>query len=359
MAITVKRKPNRFFPDSKRVIARFYMPGKTDRAKSIIKKVLALSEKNANQILTQILNNFSRRHRNISKIFENSYNEIKELVGEINGNDKPVSLKKKLLIGSYFTMEYSIESTAFFNPSVVEGPDQSNLEEGQKRIIVSFRATGEKHISSIVFRRGVIDKKNNLKFQTPGKLVDVPEVIKRYVYKKSVFLRKLDEMKIHKDIVGMVMDRLKDTFIYGELKRSIEETIKSVKMSHSKSKVIQAIKWLASAHYEVKFSLDTAISERVIFPVSYTEVNGIEDARFVRFTDDNGHVMYYATYTAYDGYSILPKLVKTEDFYHFVVMPIHGEYAQNKGMSLFPRRIDGKYAMISRSDGVNRRGATV
>jgi predicted GH43/DUF377 family glycosyl hydrolase len=118
-------------------------------------------------------------------------------------------------------------------------------------------------------------------------------------------------------------------------------------------KVIEAILWLAKSHYEVKFSLDTAISERVIFPVSISEVNGIEDARFVKFTDDNGEITYYGTYTAYDGYAILPKLIKTSDFYHFKIMPIHGAYAQNKGMSLFPRRIDGKYAIISRSDGIN------
>ena len=110
---------------------------------------------------------------------------------------------------------------------------------------------------------------------------------------------------------------------------------------------------LDSSSYEVTFSRDAAISERVLFPASYSESNGIEEARFVRFTDDDGSVMYYATYTAYNGFTILPKLLKTEDFYHFKIMPLHGIYAQNKGMSLFPRRIKGKYVMISRSDGLN------
>jgi predicted GH43/DUF377 family glycosyl hydrolase len=204
-----------------------------------------------------------------------------------------------------------------------------------------------------VFRRGIIDKNNNIKFHPAGRLVDVPEVIKRHVYKKKIFLKKLNEMRVQKEVVGQVMEKLGDTFIYGHLKRSIDETIKQVRMTPSKKKVLDAIMWLASAHYEVKFSLDTAISERVIFPVSYTEINGIEDARFVRFVDDNGEVTYYSTYTAYDGFTILPKLIETRDFYEFKVMPIHGEYAQNKGMSLFPRKINGKYAMISRSDGIN------
>ncbi len=352
MTITVERKKTRFYPNSKRVIAKFYMPLKEDRAKVIVTNILRLSEEEVSRMLNRVLSDFSRRHRNISKIFENSFNSLKEILGNIN-NKKPLSLKKKLLIGSYFTEEYSIESTAFFNPSIVEAPDQSHLEEGQKRIIVSFRATGEKHISSIVFRQGIIDKDNSLKFQTAGRLVDVPEIIKRYVYKKKIFLKKLSEMCIQKDVVSMVMDKLGKTFIYGELKQSIEETLKQVKVTPSKIKVIESLMWLAESHYEVKFSLDTAISERVLFPVSYAEVNGIEDARFVKFTDDNGKATYYATYTAYDGFTILPKLMKTSDFYNFKVMPLHGEHAQNKGMALFPRKINGKYAMIARSDGIN------
>jgi len=113
------------------------------------------------------------------------------------------------------------------------------------------------------------------------------------------------------------------------------------------------ITWLASSHYELEFSLDTNISERVIFPVSVNEKNGIEDARFVKFTDDNGECVYYATYTAYDGTTILPKMLETRDFYHFKIMPLHGEIAQNKGMALFPRKVNGKYAMLCRLDGYN------
>jgi predicted GH43/DUF377 family glycosyl hydrolase len=111
--------------------------------------------------------------------------------------------------------------------------------------------------------------------------------------------------------------------------------------------------WLASSHYEIHFSIDSAISERVIFPVSATEQRGIEDARFVKFTDDNGEITYYATYTAFDGMTILPKLISTKDFYDFKILPINGEIARNKGMALFPRKINGKYVMLCRIDGVN------
>ncbi len=329
------------------------MPGGSGRAISIITKVINLSDKDVHITINQVLRNFSQRHRNITKIFEKHFDNVEHVLNELNIETESLSLEKKLLIGSYFTMEYSIESTAFFNPAIVEDPYQTNLEEGQKRVIVSFRATGEGHISSIVFRSGIIDKNNNLKFKVPGKYVNVPEVVKRHVYEKNLFLKKLDEMNIHKDVIGLVMDKLGDKFIYGELQASIAVAKKDTKLSYTRKKVVEAINWLAGAHYKISFSLDTAISERVIFPTSYTENNGIEDARFVRFVDDDGSITYYATYTAYNGFAILPKLLQTKDFYHFNIMPINGEKAQNKDMALFPRKIKGKYAMVSRFDGVN------
>jgi len=353
MALTVHRKSIKFIPDPKRVIARFFMPGQEDRAQAIIQRIVSLPEDSCRQLFNDVLRSFSKRHRNISKIFDNNYNNIKHLVERSGIEPDTLSRERKLLIGSYFTNEYSIESAAFFNPSIVEDPYQGNFNNGQLQVIVSFRATGEGHISSIVFRSGTFDSDNNLTFAPAGNFVDVPEVVKRHVYRKSSFLKKLEEMRIVKDVVGLVMDRLGDTFIYGELLASIEETRSSIEITHTKEKVLQAINWLASSHYEISFSLDTAISERVIFPVSYSESNGIEDARFVKFTAEDGKVTYYATYTAYNGFTILPKLMETEDFYHFKIMPLHGNYAQNKGLAFFPRKIGGKYAMISRCDGEN------
>jgi len=392
MSITVKRKNIRFDPDPTRVISRFLFPGGVDRASSMIERVLKLSDEDVNLILNHILRNFSNRHRNISRIFENNFNRVKQFFDDTNIESETALMKdkikelriqmkklkskdiqkhkrRKLLIGSYFTMEYYIESAAFFNPSVVEHPDQTNLrEDGQKRLIVSFRATGEGHISSIVFREGIIDKDNNLFFKSISNLVDVPEVIKRHLYDKKVFLRKLNEMNIYKNAGGEIKEvtkneikakikwiigELGDKFTYGELRASIEEAMRNHDLTYIEKRVIESIKWLASSHYEIEFSLDTTISERVIFPISYTERNGIEDARFVKFTDDDGSEIYYATYTAFDGYTILPKLLQTKDFYHFKVMPLNGKYAQNKNMALFPRKINGKYVMLSRYDGAN------
>lgn len=353
LSIQVNRKDITFYPDSKRVIARFFFPGGEVRAKTIIRNILALPEEDTRFTLNQVLTNFSQRHRNISKVFRRHFNKVKHILAAIDIDPDTLSKATKLLIGSYFTMEYSIESAAFFNPSIMEDPDQTALGENERRVIVSFRATGEGHISSIVFRSGIIDKDNNFSFKDPGDLVDIPAAIKRYIYNKQAFLGKLIEMNIQEELCILVMSYLNDNFTYGELQIAIEKAIKENNLDTVQSKVIKDINWLANAHYEFSFSLDTALSERVIYPISDTEINGIEDARFVRFTDDDGSVTYYATYTAYSGFTILPKLIETKDFYSFKVLPLHGEYAQNKGMALFPRRIHNKYAMVSRIDGVN------
>lgn len=351
MPLKVKRSSIRIFPDPKKIITRFFMPDRYEKAKLIIQNVLNLSEIETSSGLDQVLKNFSKRHRNISKILDNSFERVKEIIIDMKVNPKILSLKKKLLIGAYFTQEYSIESSAFFNPSIVVDPDQFNLEEGQTRVIISFRATGEGHISSIVFRNAIIDKDNNISIIEPGNLVDKPETVKRYVYNKKYFRKKFKEIDYNGQVLDMVLDRLKDKFIYGELLHSIAEVLKDKSLTKLDSAELKRIKWLATSHYETTFSLDTAISERVIFPVSYSETNGIEDARFVRFIDDDGSITYYATYTAFNGHSILSNLLETKDFYHFKIEPLNGEYSVNKGMALFPRRIGGKYAMASYYDG--------
>ena len=354
MQVSVNRKDLKFLPDSSRVIARFHYTG-DERALSIIRSVLSMSDEKTSTALKQVLRDYSMRHRNISKIFEKHFNNITHLFARLNVDPEVLVLSQKLLIGSYFTMEYSIESSAFFNPSIVEHPDQSETGTGEKRVIISFRATGEGHISSIVFRMGILDQENNLSIRPVGKMLEEAEHILRHKYDKKSFSSKLNEMKDFQGIIpsGLILDKLNDKFTYGELYRCIEEDKKRLHLATYKEMFFNQIMWLASSHYELEFSLDTNISERVIFPVSSSETNGIEDARFVKFTDDNDEVVYYATYTANDGNSILPKLLETRDFYHFKICPLHGEIAQNKGMAMFPRKVNGKYAMLGRLDGVN------
>jgi len=354
MQVTVTRKDSKFLPDPSRVIARFFYIS-DERSKYVIRNVLAMSEIEVYTTLSQVLRGYSRRHRNISMIFETHFNKLYNLFDELGIKPGNVNQSHKLLIGSYFTVEYSIESAAFFNPSIVEDPDQSELGPDEKRVILSFRATGEGHISSIVFRSGIINKNNNLIIEPVGKMLAEAERIKRHIYNKASFIKKLDEMRDFDNKISpvFVLEKLADSFTYGELKRAVEETRKTRHLMPNKELIVNQMMWLAKSHYELDFSIDSAISERVIFPISETERNGIEDARFVKFTEDNGEVTYYATFTAYDGISILPKLLSTKNFYHFKGLPIHGELAQNKGMALFPRKINGKYAMLCRIDGMN------
>ena len=354
MGITINRKDTKFLPDPSRVIGRFcYFSN--ERGKNIILSVLAMSDSEVFNALNQVLRRYSRRHRNISKLFEMHFIKLSGLFNELGIKAAKINQSRKALIGSYFTMEFSIESAAFFNPSIVEDPDQSGAGFNEKRVILSFRATGEGHISSIVFRSGIIDNNNNLIVEPVGEMLAEAERIKRHIYNKKSFIKKLDEMRDFDNKLSpvFVLEKLGDRFTYGELKRAVEETRKTHKLTPGKELIINQMVWLARSHYEIEFSLDSAISERVIFPISYTERNGIEDARFVRFTDEHNEVIYYATYTAYDGMSILPKLLSTSDFYKFKGMPIHGELAQNKGMALFPRKINGKYAILCRIDGIN------
>jgi predicted GH43/DUF377 family glycosyl hydrolase len=353
MQVTITRKSVLFNPDPSRVIARFHYAN-DERSKGIIRKVLDIPDEEAKIELSQVLRGYSKRHRSISKIFENHFNRLSHVLGEMNINPEDIAEHMKILIGSYFTKEYSIESAAFFNPSIIEAPDQSELHVGEKRVILSFRATGEGHISSIVFRSGILDKNSDLLIEPVGRMLDEAENIKRHIYNKTAFTTELNELQDNnKSISSKVFSKLGENFTYGELARSVKETKQELELSTSKERQLNQILWLASSHYEIKFSLDTAISERVIFPVSANERNGIEDARFVKFIDENGEATYYATYTAYDGLSILPKLIETKDFYHFNIKPINGEIGRNKGMALFPRKINGKYAMLCRIDGVN------
>ena len=389
MQITVTRKKQIFSPDSSRVIARFlYLDD--DRSADIIRKVLAMPEEQVKIAMSQVLRGYARRHRNISRIFERHFDRLAPIFDKIEVNEADLSSAQKALVGSYFTMEYSIESAAFFNPSIVEHPDQSELRSDEKRVIFSFRATGEGHISSVVFRSGILDRDNNLTIEPVGKMLAEADKIIRNTYHKKSFRKKLNDIEDNSTVIvppilavdeiqvpekeistaisdkkeemhdqakvvtpDFILDNLGETFTYGELMRNLGIAIKDTTLTEEHIKIINQMMWLASSHYEIHFSIDSAISERVIFPISATEQRGIEDARFVKFIDDNGEVTYYATYTAYDGIAILPKLISTKDFYDFKILPINGGVAQNKGMALFPRRINGKYAMLCRIDGVN------
>jgi predicted GH43/DUF377 family glycosyl hydrolase len=283
-------------PDPTRVIVRPFKPATeprdlnaTDktRANHIVDRVLALDPEAADSQLADVLDNFQGRHRNLLETFE-SRADVMEQVLAAHGTFSPV---QRQLIGAYFLNEYSFEASALFNPSIVPHPDQSDAPKGGRRFILSLRATGEGHVSSLTFRAGTITADGSLTVDPTARLASSPRISRR-------------------------------------------------------------ISSPDGDHVELTFNPEEELSERVIFPVTESQSNGIEDARFVEFHDDKRKT-YYATYTAYSGRAIRSELIETADFMSFRLTPLKGAAARNKGMALFPRKIDGKYAMIARQDNEN------
>ena len=348
----VKRKKKKILGDDSRVITRPHIPDGAHRIPKIIQRIVDLPDRAAEGLLEEIMLDFSERHKDIKSVFERHLNAVKDYVPP---NVVP-SETKKALIGAYFTMEYSIESAALFNPSIVLHPDQSRLDKSRLRFILSLRATGEGHVSSIVFRSGILDEHNTFLFDPISDYVETPDIQLNPVYDRHLFQLKLHEMEVCNEVTTHLFDQLPEEFTYNELKERIEALRAEPVFSGARqNETFDIMYWLANSNYELNFRPEHQISERVIFPVSENESRGIEDARFVQFFDDNGEFTYYATYTAYNGFRILPQLIETKDFVKFRIITLNGQAVQNKGMALFPRKIDGRYVMLSRQDGENNR----
>ena len=345
----VKRRSTVLNAESSRVITRPHIPGGPARSKHLIERVSKLSDDDVHHLLENIFQEFSTRHRNFREVLKRNFDRISVHV------PKSISLsdEQRLLLGAYFTSEYSVEAAALFNPSMVPDPDQKGVDKGSLRFVMSFRATGEGHVSSVEFRGGIVDQNNDIFFDPVSQYVATPEIHTDPVYHRLHFRRKLEEMGARDRVMNHLLDGLGETFTIEELGIQVEDLRSTRFRRVDKNHAIDTALWLARSNYEVIFRSDQPISERVIFPVSQNESSGIEDARFIRFVDDDGSVIYYATYTAYNGFEILPQLLETDDFLTFRMHTLSGNAAQNKGMALFPRKINGRYVMLSRQDGVN------
>ena len=349
-SIRVRRHGATFQPESERVIIRPFIPGNPQIVASILNRVLLLGEAEADAELKAILLEFASRHFDIESLLLANYEKVRPAISA----QAPLSRVRQLLIGALFSGEYALESAALFNPSMVPHPDQSGVAEGGMRFIMSLRATGEGHISSIEFRTGVIAADGTIGVEPVSRFVTVPELVPNPTYRKRSFTVKIHEMGFEDGHAASVMNPLAETFTLQELDESMRRVRRESKpASRGLRRALEAFRWLADSNYEINFSSKLALSERIIFPVSPNESNGIEDARFVRFADDDGSVLYCATYTAYNGRAILPQFIETQDFLHFRVLTLNGDAVQNKGMALFPRRIGGRYAMLSRQDDEN------
>jgi len=345
----VKRRPTLLNAESARVITRPHIPGDKARTTVLIVRVSKLSDEDVQHLLDAVIQDFSGRHRNFREVLQRNFDRIAEHV------PKRISLspEQQLLLGAYFTAEYSVEAAALFNPSIVPHPDQKGVTKGSQRFVMSFRATGEGHLSSIEFRSGLVDANHDIYFDPISQYVATPEMHTDPIYHRVHFRQKLEEMGASDRVTNKLLKGLGETFTFGQLESKIKKLLSTKFRLKDKHNAIDTVLWLARSNYEVIFRPDEQISERVIFPVSENESAGIEDARFVRFVDDDKSVTYYATYTAYNGFEILPQILETTDFLTFRMHTLSGKEARNKGMALFPRKINGNFVMLSRQDGVN------
>jgi predicted GH43/DUF377 family glycosyl hydrolase len=348
--IKIRRQDITLLPDSSRVIILPFIPNNTQRIATVIGRALALTEEEVEQELMGIRAEFESRHFHIESVLLNNYAKVQSHVF----TQRLLTPARRLLIGALFSGEYSLESAALFNPSMVQHPDQTDLQKGALRFIMSLRATGEGHISSIEFRVGIVSEDGSISLDPVSRFVTIPQLVPNPTYRKKSFVVKLFEMGFDNGCTDAVLAPLADHFTRSELGESVLRVRSEIRpLTHDVQHTLECINWLADSNYELCFSSKLALSERIIFPVSDIESNGIEDARFVRLVDDDGTVMYYATYTAYSGHDILPMLIETKDFLRFHILTLNGSAVQNKGMALFPRRIDGRYAMLSRQDDEN------
>lgn len=347
--IPVERLPIRLEANEDWVITLPFFHGGQARVRSVFSRIEQFTEVEVEALLQKVLASFAHRHHDFAAVLDEHYDRAAGLID----SRRSLSRQRQRLIGSYFTMEYAIASAALFNPSIVPHPNQNGVPAGGLRFLMSLRATGEGHVSSIVFRTGLIHSDRRIEFYPPGPFPRRTRLSPDPFYVKDLFARKLREMAISWPAVELVMSCLPDRFTLTELELAISDTRRRNPEVLRLEETIEGIRWLARENYQLDLPEDAYISQMVIFPQSDNERRGIEDLRMVRFTDDDGSVTYYGTYSAYDGYRVLPQLMESSDLHHIRIHTLNGACAQNKGMALFPRRIDGHYVMCSRIDGVN------
>lgn len=347
----VTRSPWRIDADPARVITQLFVPGQEgfehqeSRAGVVLARILALSEREVCSALDDVTARFDRRHRDLVGIFRRHAGELADRLNP----DIEISDQRMVLLGAAFTSEYAIEGAALCNPSMVAHPDQAGVDPGCLRFVMSVRGIGEGHRSSIGFRTGVVDAAGRPGVDDRAALATVgtqgPGLLEAEAFR--VELARLDDAG---EAAAYVLDALAERFTWAELTRRLGELQTHLSTRGRAQETIAEIRTIAERTYRVEFPSCTEVSERVLFPSMPAEAVGMEDARFVRFTEDDGSVTFYATYTAYNGSQISQQLLETRDFRSFASTPMVGPAAANKGLALFPRRIGGRFAALSRAD---------
>jgi predicted GH43/DUF377 family glycosyl hydrolase len=347
------RSPVRINPEPSRVIAKLFVPGEEvpeneSRTAAVIARVLHLDEYQVEEVLTRTFESYEGRHRDLRRIFASHFEAIAHRIP----HGEEISERRQLLVGSYFTHEYSIEGAALCNPSMVAHPDQDGLADDQTRFVLSARAIGEGHLSCIELRTGVVGPGTRIEVDPTTPVTSLGQV-RPADYDRRLFESLLSEHADDDEVVAFLHRHLPVRFSAEDLNHTLRNLPHALTPRQGTHRTIELIQWIAASTYDREFPPETLLSERVLWPTGPTERRGMEDARFVRFTEDDGDASYYATYTAFDGSTVVPQRLQTRDFRVFHATQFSGPAAANKGMALFPRKVGGKYLALSRWDREN------
>jgi predicted GH43/DUF377 family glycosyl hydrolase len=348
----VSRQNLRLNRDPKRVIAKPFIPGGhpiplNERAARIVQRVLELGDADVAAAYENTLGGFGNRHRDLEAVFAENFRAMEHRVAE----DSKIDDRRRLLLGALFTHEIAVEGAALTNPSMVPHPDQSGLAPGEVRFVMSARAIGEGHVSCVEFRVGVAGPDGSVRVDDPGPYAACG-ALQPATYSRSLLRAALDGTD-DDETLAFLLSRLPEWFRGRDLERALSELHPNLLVLASTHKTISDVHWFLACQYRLGFDGSGDLSEHVLWPMSPTEQHGLEDARFVRFTDHDGAVDYRATYTAYDGSSSQIQLIRTEDFHTFRISQLFGRATGNKGMALFPRRVGGRFVAMSRWDQEN------
>lgn len=344
----VRRLPVQLYGDETHLVQLPLIPVGT-RLGSLFERIGSMSEDSVEACLAKTLATYGARHSGLPAAFEARYRQARKLIDWKAG----WSLSRRRLAGAYLTMEYAIEGVALFNPSIVPHPSQDGVPDGALRFLMSLRAIGEGHVSSIVFRTGLIDAAGEVILDPPPTTLARATVLPDRQFLKHLVLRKLNEMGLSRmAAVEAVLADLDDSFTIAQLNHAVA-AFRKRDQSPQASRAMETLLWLARSNYHVSLPPQDDISQLVLYPVMQEEAHGVEDLRLVRFIDDDGSAEYFGTYAAYDGRRVLPMLIRTRDFHQIEVHSINGAAATDKGMALFPRKVNGHYVMCGRIDGEN------
>jgi predicted GH43/DUF377 family glycosyl hydrolase len=315
------------------------------RATGVLARILSLTEPQVAETVTALLERYAHRHRDFRTVLHQHFAQIAHRVPQVAA----LSEGRQTLVGACFTHEFALEGAALFNPSAVQHPDQSGLPAGACRFVLSLRAVGEGHLSTIEFRTGVVGPGATVTLDEVGPWVGLGSVVPLQL-ERALFATGLAAAGADDESARFLIGELPESFARPELERAIVELSGQSLTRQGGARTAQLARELAGRSYAVTFDEELALAECALWPQSPVESRGMEDARFVRFVDDDGTEVYRATYTAFDGSTITPQLIETADFRTFSIGPLAGPAARDKGMALFPRLVGGRHVALTRAD---------